>query len=171
MTQLAGGMASALKLRGRIHVGWLTPLTALVICLDIASFWPALWGLRDKVEIETPYILTGVALCLGYYTAAAFAFPDDMKETGDLDAWYFASGRFAIAGTLAVSAAFFLVADIILNGRFQGIGVWSAVWSSRGWIVYIALLSTAIFARDRRICVGALVSIVGLYPLQWFLFR
>lgn len=170
MTQLAGGMASALKLRGRIHVGWLTPLAALVICLDIASFWPSLWALRESVEIRMHFILTGVALCLGYYMTAAFAFPDDMKASDDLDAWYFTSGRFALIGTLAMSISYFIVADVLLMGEYRERALGEVLWSLRGWFVYITLLLIAFASKDKRVCGGCLAFIILLYPLQPFIF-
>lgn len=169
MTHLAGGMASALKLRSTMHIGWLTPLAALVVCLDIASFWPTLWESRDLVEIRMPHILTGVGLCLGYYMAAAFIFPDDLRESADLDAWYFFARRFALGGTLALSLLFWLLVDVMQLGQFEGRALGEALWSMRGWIIYIALLLVAIFAKGKRVCAVALTAIVALYPLQPFL--
>lgn len=168
LTQLAGGMASALKLRQAMHIGWLSPLTALVICLDIASFWPALWGVRPLVKIDMPHILTGIGFCLGYYMAASFTFPDDLKQTEDLDAWFFANRPFALGGTLALSTGFFLLVDG--TRRFPEMAAGDALWSMRGWIVYGALMIVALFAKDKRICIAALATVIALYPLAPFLF-
>lgn len=171
MTQLAGGMASAVKLRKRLHVGWVTPLAALVICLDIASFWPALWSSRPFVEIQIPHILTGVALCLGYYMAASFVFPDDLNQTDDLDAWYFQTRHLALGGTLALSIVFTIVVEMMEGSRFEKMPVSTALWSLRGWFVYIALLAVALLAKDKRVCTVALIAIVALYPLVPYLFQ
>jgi hypothetical protein len=170
MTQLAGGMASALKRRKQLHVGWVTPLAALVICLDIASFWPDLWASRSFVEIQLPHILTGVALCLGYYMAASFVFPDDLNQVHDLDAWYFQTRHFALGGTLALSIAFMIVGELMQGSRLAKMSVAMALWSLRGWLVYIALLLVALLAKDKRVCAGALIAIVMLYPLVPYLF-
>jgi hypothetical protein len=169
LTQLAGGMASALKLRSTMHIGWLTPLAALVVCLDIASFWPSLWGVRELVEIRMPHILTGVGLCLGYYMAAAFIFPDDLQGSENLDAWYFATRRFALGGTLILSVMFWLLVDVIQLRQLQGHALGDALWGLRGWIIYIALLLIAIFAKRKGACIAALGTIIVLYPLQPFL--
>lgn len=88
LTQVASGLASALKARRRVRLGWLTPLTAVLVCLDIASMWPGLWSLREVLEVRALPMTIATLMCLGYYVAAAFVFPDSFEGESTLDDWY-----------------------------------------------------------------------------------
>lgn len=44
--EVAKGLANALGARERIRIGWLTPMLAGFLLLDIASFWLFAWGGR-----------------------------------------------------------------------------------------------------------------------------
>ena len=44
--EVAKGLANALGVRERIRIGWLTPLLAAFVLLDITSFWLFAWGGR-----------------------------------------------------------------------------------------------------------------------------
>jgi len=169
LTELAGGIATALKVKSRIAIGWLTPLTALVICLDIASFWPILWALRPHVELDMPHVLVGIGLCLTYYIAASLAFPDDMTEVESLDRWFFDYRRFSLGGTLLVSITFTALETYLNPERLAGLDLLGLIWVYKGWIMYLGLLACAIVSRSKLVCGAALASIIALYPLIYLL--
>jgi len=169
LTELAGGIATALKLRSRNAIGWLTPLTALVICLDIASFWPGLWALRSHVELAMPHVLVGVGLCLTYYIAASLSFPDNMNEVESLDRWFFDYRRFSLGGTLLVSITFTALGTYFNPERLAGLNLLGLIWFFKGWIIYIGLFACAIISRSKLVCGAALASIIALYPLYYML--
>lgn len=170
MTQLASGIASAIKRRECLEVGWLTPLAALVICLDIASFWPTLWGLRASVEISLAHVLIGVGLCLAYYIAAAMVFPDDYEGVTSLDDWFFTNRRFALGGTLAIAITLSAITKMLALDRFMQMSFLELLWSHRGWILYILLLGIAMLARTKRLAGAGLAMIILLYPVAPFIF-
>ncbi len=169
LTELAGGIATALKLRSRIAIGWLTPLTALVICLDIASFWPSLWALRPHIELDMPHVLVGVGLCLTYYIAASLAFPDNMKEVESLDRWFFDYRRFSLGGTLLVSIIFTALETYLNPERLAGLNLLGLIWVYKGWVIYVGLFACALICRSKLVCGAALTSIIALYPLYYLL--
>lgn len=45
---IATGLATSIQHRAQVRMGWLTPMLALFVCLDIVSFWSNAWGLQCK---------------------------------------------------------------------------------------------------------------------------
>lgn len=171
LTQVASGLATMLKSRDLIRIGWLSPLAALLVCLDIGSFWPSLWSLRTVVEITTWPVLSGIALCLIYYVSAAFVFPETPDDAASLDQWFMANRRFALGGTLIAAALFSVVQIFIFWDNYRMFDGLEFVWQLRGWLVYVALMLVAIFGRSPRLAGIAMAAIVALYPLAPVLFE
>ncbi|OYX40046.1 MULTISPECIES: hypothetical protein [unclassified Sphingomonas] len=170
LTQVAGGLASALKAREQIHIGWLTPLAALLICLDIGSFWPGLWATRTAIEIGNNSVLFALALCLIYYVSASFVFPDRLQDGTSLDDWFMRNRFFSLGGTLIASAAF-TATQLALSNKLATPAFGTLAWELRGWIIYLLLMLIAIFIPRRVIARGAMIATVLLYPLNEYLFH
>ena len=100
VAQVAGGLANAVGSRKAIRLGWLTPLLAFFVLMDLASFWVQAWRIRQYVVISYASIFIGLAVALAYYISAALIFPRQSAEWPDLDEHYTAHKRQVLAGVL-----------------------------------------------------------------------
>ena len=65
IVELLGGLGRVMEVRltadrdavDRVVVGWLTPLLAVFVMLDLVSFWMAAWTVRDMVAVRGPLVL------------------------------------------------------------------------------------------------------------------
>lgn len=117
LAELFGGFARTLRARRRVRIGWLTPLLALLMVIDLISFWIGAWNDRASITVTFPTLLFGAAIAGLYYMAAALVFPDDLHEWGDLDDYYFTQKLWVV---LAIQLSNWLViaGNIILYGNF-----------------------------------------------------
>lgn len=167
LTEIAGGLASALKARHRIRIGWITPLAALLICLDIATMWPGLWAMRDTFDVRSLTLILATMLCLGYYLAASFVFPDTFEDGASLDDWYFANRWFSIGGTLVLAFIFQLVQRSMGHeAPYAGIGDFlSRNW---GWALFIAQYALALATRRRWLIIANFCGVLAMYMVFYW---
>lgn len=111
LTEVAKGYASALKRRDRIEVGILTPLLALLFCLDIANFWFTAWSRHEVFGVTLPGVFLSLSFVLIYFLAAAMIFPDEWDRETSLDRWFFDNNQHVVGGLIAAN----LLANGILN--------------------------------------------------------
>ena len=170
LTEIAGGLASALKARHRIRIGWITPLAALLICLDIITMWPALWALRDTLDVQTLPLIVATMMCLGYYVAASFVFPDTFEEGSSLDDWYFANRWFSIGGTLVLAFAFQVIQrSVEQQPPYAGIGdLLARYW---GWGLFIAQYALALATRRRWLIIANFCGVLLMYFVYYWLYN
>src|SRR6059058_1894311 len=88
LVEVLKGFARALKRRRAVHLGWLTPLLALFVMLDLASFWEFGWGSRRFLTPQYGVLLIGLLMCGLYYLAASLVFPGEFGDRADFDAHY-----------------------------------------------------------------------------------
>lgn len=101
---LASGLADVLKSRKTVRVGVLTPLLALLLLLDISTFWATGWVELQDIEISYSTIFAGLALSLTYFLGASLVFPRDPSEWPSLDEYYKAHKRLPLAAMLIANA-------------------------------------------------------------------
>jgi hypothetical protein len=97
LVELISGLGRTLKARlviddlGTIasKIGWLTPLLAFFVMLDLLSFWAAAWAVRDIAIVTGPTLIAVMLFASSYYLAAQLVFPDVIPKNGDLDQHYF----------------------------------------------------------------------------------
>ena len=102
LVALLSGLGRALELEfafdaageeAKFSIGWLTPLLAIFVMLDLMSFWIFAWTLRDLISV-TPATLIGVmAFSSAYYLAARLVFPERPESFANLDTHYFRISR------------------------------------------------------------------------------
>lgn len=81
IADLAAGFSRTWDRRGTVAVGWMGPLLALVLTLDLVSFWTNTWLMRDHVEVGYYVALGAAAVALLYYFAATQVFPREGSTT------------------------------------------------------------------------------------------
>ena len=48
IAEMLGGLARSIKLHDKVRIGWLTPLLAVEILINLTTFWFESWRLRDQ---------------------------------------------------------------------------------------------------------------------------
>ncbi len=101
LAEVLGGLARTLEARLRLgqsyRVGWLTPLLALFVMLDLMTFWLSAWRLREGLAVSGATLTAGLAFAGSYYLAAHLVFPPRDVDAPDLDAHYFRVKRWVLS--------------------------------------------------------------------------
>ena len=162
LVEVLTGFARALKRRRLVHLGWLTPIAATYVMLDLTSFWEFGWGSRRFVSPQYGYLLVGLFVSGLYYLAASLIFPSEFDEGGrkmtaaDFDAHYMQHRKQVFGAVmlcdLIESAPVFII-------RFHEIP--ARVWIEN--VVQISALLTCILWRSKRANIAALSILIAIY--------
>jgi hypothetical protein len=162
VAEVANGFLNTVGARRSIRVGFLTPLLAVFIFLDIASFWLFAWGIRDSLSVSWGTMFTGLFVALSYFLAAGLVFPRQIAEWDDLDEHYWKHKRLVLVGVLMANAIVF-GQPILLRSPSYSLSFWLAQASY--WRVLIALLFSRLAKLD-LLLLG--VGIAGYLALPLF---
>lgn len=120
LVELLAGFGRTLEVglagrRGQGHhrIGYLTPLLAVFVLLDLLSFWIFAWWVRDSITVTPASLLAVMAFASGYFLAARLVFPSVAMQA-DLDAHFFSVRRVVMGlllGLLATQWAYLLAAN------------------------------------------------------------
>jgi hypothetical protein len=158
---LATGAARAFKHRRTRPVGWLTPLLAVFVALDIATFWDAAWVNYRSLPYSYGLLVGGLVDAVVYFIAAALVFPDDSDAPGPLDDHFWAHRRatlcllilanvIGVCGQLAINLTRengqALATAYAINLAIYIVLVGGAAWTKRKWLFALAIgLHTLIY--------------------------
>ncbi|MFN6981586.1 MAG: hypothetical protein ACK4NU_06630 [Brevundimonas sp.] len=168
VAELVGGFARVLHEKRRIRFGWLTPLLALFVAIDIATFWNQAWVIFRGAPFNTFVLLVSLSIAATFYVAASVTFPRVSAEGGDeridLDDHFWAHRRLVFSCILAANLIVAVIVIILaqLNPDFARIASSVRLWL--GVSIFVIGTATAAFAPWRKVAVGALV-VVLLYSL------
>jgi hypothetical protein len=143
---VASGLADVLRARRVVPIGWLTPLLALLILLDISTFWVTGWTGLQNIEITYSTIYTGLVIALVYFLAAAMVFPRDASEWPSLDDYYDGHKRWVVGGIL-FSNTLGLLSRLVLGDRLAGFDPTRIVLLA----LFFALLIALLVVRNRKV--------------------
>ncbi len=90
---IAGGVAAVFEFRRSVRIGYLTPLLATFVMLDIASFWETAWTSLRKAPFSYGLLIVGMAISITYYIAASLVFPRSMDGAAALDDHFWRNKR------------------------------------------------------------------------------
>ena len=79
------------------RIGWLTPLLAVFVILDLLSFWMFAWLVREEVAADRFTILGVVVFVSAYFLASRLVFPSEPEHFTDLDTHYLRVRRVVFA--------------------------------------------------------------------------
>ena len=172
VAELVGGFARLLHERHRVRFGWLTPLLALFVALDLATFWNQAWRFFRGAPFNPALLLIGLMVAATFYVAASITFPRVTAEGADarinLDDHFWAHRRIVFGCVLAANAMVWLLLALLSLAD----PAWAALWTPRVLIgLGVFALSTAVagFAPGRRVVIAALL-VVLIYTI-WNMVR
>lgn len=164
VAELVGGFARVLHERHRVRFGWLTPLLALFVAIDLVTFWNQAWVFFRGAPFNPALLLVGLVIAATFYIAASVTFPrvsaEGVETRIDLDDHFWAHRRLVFGCVLAANA----IVWILLGALALADPDWAAVWSVRTVIgVGIFAVSTAVaaFAPQRRVVISALLVVLA----------
>lgn len=192
LAQVLGGLASAVKRRPALRIGWATGLLATWVTTETIIFWEIIWRSRDLLPDNSAALFPGFAVTGLYYFAGALVFPDDLgsycssgspvPRTGSarqipddlaqrdtLDDYFMREKAKTIAAVLAAVALAFLWRRVVM-----GPAGWAVVpvyaWASLA-VIYVAG-PAAMLTRNRKVAIAALAVLVVndlLDPFLWMI--
>lgn len=172
VAELVGGFARLLHERHRVRFGWLTPLLALFVAVDLATFWNQAWRFFRGAPFNPALLLIGLVIAATFYVAASVTFPrvtaEGVETRIDLDDHFWAHRRVVFGCVLAANAMVWALLGLLALAD----PAWAAFWTPRlliGVAVFAICTATAAFAPSRPVVVGALL-IVLVYTL-WNMVR
>lgn len=165
LVEVLSGLARSIKrVRTRhraeadsIRIGWLTPILALFVLLDVSSYWENVWSVRHSVTVGFDFLFGGLLITGTYYFAASMVFPDDLKNWPDLDEWFWSHRRQALAPLFVANAAWMAY---IVSMRTPQDAVGPAMLLQAAYFVPLAI---AIVAKRPVMVGGALVFLNAAY--------
>jgi len=158
VAQVASGIGHAVVSRKNATLGLLTPLLAIFVLLDIASFWVWAWRARDVVEVSYTSINLGLVTTLAYYIATVLLFPLPSAEWQKLDDHYWRNKRFVVSGVMLANAV------IVTHGLLTR----ADLPTLRFWLlqpIYWGPLAVLLFSRKKPVDVIALALLITGYVL------
>lgn len=168
IVELLGGLGRVLEARltadrgedvQRVTVGWLTPLLAVFVMLDLISFWMAAWTVRDMLTVSGPLVVGLVAFASLYFLAARLVFPSAVTATSNLDTHYFRVHR-AVLGLLLL----LMLVQLTFYATLPALAALMRhplVWGTSA--LFVVLIAAAIWVKGRTISIILLSLMVARY--------
>ena len=172
LVALLGGLGRALELsfardadttQDSFRVGWLTPLMAGFVMLDLMSFWVFAWTVRDLLSV-TPATLLGVmGFASAYYLAARLVFPEHPERFADLDTHFFRVRRviyLLLIALVAVQWSYLLTLEPLREALLNPMSVGMT-------LLFVALMLTGAFMKSRLWSAVILGGLIARYVLLY----
>lgn len=158
---LAIGAARAFKHRRTVPVGWLTPLLAVFVALDIATFWDAAWTNFRHLPFSYGLLVAGLIIATVYFIAASLIFPDDSDHPASLDEHFWANKR-AVLLLLILANLLGLAGALMANWtRENGLGLMLGYGLNLS--IYLLLVGVAAMTKRR----GLFGAAIGLHTVLY----
>lgn len=160
---IATGLATAIQHRRAIRIGWLTPMLALFVGLDIANFWDSAWTNFRDLPFSYGLLVAGLAIALVYFIAASLVFPHQVENGMSLDDHFWANKTVVLLLTVAANFLLMLAAVGANLGKPGGDNV--IIGYVLTLVLYVALVVPAAFARKPRLFAVLIGSHIVIYFL------
>lgn len=108
LIEVIAGFSRTVNERKTRPIGWLGPMLAVVLTLDLMTFWASAWiDYRDVAFSPRLLLAAGVSPMI-YYFAAKQAFPDAGSETASLDEHFFQHRGWVLGGVILANQLSYL---------------------------------------------------------------
>lgn len=157
IAEVATKFADAIASRHRIKMGLLTPMLALFMLLDVASFWLWAWSARALIHMQWPTVYGGLLTALAYFLAAFTVFPRRKDEWASLDDYFWGHKRLVLGGVMVANLA---PLGLQLSHRLPALDdYWFFIWQGAYWLPLAGLW----LVRSRRFAIIFLSLMIGQY--------
>lgn len=164
VAELVGGFSRVLHERHRVRFGWLTPLLAVFVAADLATFWNQAWRFFRGAPFNPALLLIGLVIAATFYVAASVTFPrvtaEGVNTRIDLDEHFWAQRRVVFGCVLAANAMVWALLGLLALAD----PAWAAFWTPRlliGVGIFAVCTATAAFAPSRPVVIGALLIVLA----------
>jgi hypothetical protein len=161
--QVLGGLASAVKRRPELKIGWGTGLLATWVTTETVIFWEIAWRARDALPFNAASLFAGLAITALYYFAGALVFPDHLSDRKTLDDYFMREKAKVIGALLAALALGLLLRSLILGQASWNFLSW---WDRTAIALIFVVGSIALMTKRRLVAVGCLALLVVLDLLE-----
>lgn len=172
MVELLGGLGRALEARfaaqaerEKFAIGWLTPLLAVFVMLDLLSFWRAAWVLRGDIMVSGTTLMAVATFASIYYLASRLVFPSQPEGFANLDTHYFRVRRLVLGLLLVLlgaQIAYYAAHPVLVNALTHPLALTLT-------IVLALLMVAAMWVSDRRWSIALLSLLVARYVLVYLI--
>jgi len=160
VAEVAIKFADAIDGHAHRPVGILSPMLALFVLCDVASYWIFIWSIRDAVYISFGTVITALAVAISYFLSAALIFPRSERGWSTLDDHYWARKRYVLTGI--IFASLLLVGILMMRTMPRLDDFWFFFWLA----VYYGPIAMIWFSGNRSVNIAALAILVAYYPLD-----
>jgi len=158
---IATGAANTIQHRRKLHIGWLTPLLAVFVALDVASFWDLAWTFFRDAPFSYGLLVASLVVALVYFIAASLVFPHEISDGLSLDDHFWANRKVVLLLTTAANTLAILVAVPIIAAKPTA--AFLTLNFAGTLAVYAALVLPAAFTRSRKAFAILTGLHIGLY--------
>ncbi len=142
---IATGAARAFKHRKTVKIGWKTPMLAVFVALDIATFWDAAWMNFSSAPYSYGLLIAGLLVATVYFVATSLIFPEPDDEVQDLDAHFWANKRAIML--LLILANLMMLAGTVAVNLPKNSGLQVAISYGFNLAIYLVLVIPAALTR------------------------
>lgn len=161
VAELVGGFARVLHERQSVKFGVLTPLLAIFVAADIATFWVQAWAIFRPAPFNFALLILGLLVASTFYMAAALVFPRDAKAAPDLDE-HFWKNRSLILFCVLGANLLMICTFIALTAPRGELQILLPDFRWVGAVMFVALTFAAAIIRNRTV-VLILLSLLVVY--------
>jgi hypothetical protein len=166
LSGLARSLEDRLHSRPTLRIGWLSPLLAVFVLLDLLSFWGAAWTVRPLVRVSGESLMLVTLFAGAYYLAARLVFPRELDRVDDLDDHFFRVRRIVLGILLAllvVQMLYYASVPAILPRLISPAPLAMT-------LLLVALLVAALVVRSRRGATLVMAALVLRYVAGYLIF-
>ena len=156
LVEVLSGFARALRRRRAVHLGVLTPTLAILVMLDLTSFWEFGWGGRHFLTPQYGLLLIGLLICSLYYVAASLIFPSEFGDRDDFDEHYLTHRR-QVLGAIFICDFVEVVPVLYMRAAEVPMRVWMEN------VLQFSALVTCIVTRNKRVNIAAMATVIAIY--------
>lgn len=172
MVELLGGLGRALEVRfaaeaekERFAIGWLTPLLAVFVMLDLLSFWRAAWVARGDIVVTGATLMAVATFASVYYLASRLVFPSHPEGFANLDTHYYRVRRLVLGLLLALlgaQLAYYAAHPVLVKALVDPLALTLT-------FILAGLMVAAMWVKDRRWSIAILSLLVARYVVVYLI--
>lgn len=143
VAELVGGFARLLDGRRQVKFGLLTPLLALFVAIDIASFWNQAWVIFRPAPYNYALLILGLVVASTFYVAATQVFPRELRAGESLDDHFWAHRKLVLLSVLAANMLIALVflGLVSINGEIARLNLGPVFWVGTTLFMIVTLVA------------------------------